>query len=67
MAEAVAVAGHYAYVANGTRGLEVLNVSDPAHPVRVGGYQTPGYADGICALDGYAYLNASFGGTRPAV
>ncbi|MBE0545907.1 MAG: hypothetical protein IH623_31650 [Verrucomicrobia bacterium] len=55
-AVAVAVAGHYAYVANGIGGLAILDVGDPAHPVRVGGYPTPTYAHGVYALSHYVYL-----------
>ena len=39
----MAVAGNYAYVADGA-GLQVIDVSNPANPVRVGGYDTSGYA-----------------------
>ena len=40
----VAVAGSYAYVADGDAGLRVINVANPAAPVEVGFYDTPGYA-----------------------
>jgi len=53
----VTVAGRYAYVANGARGLAIIDVSDPAHPAWVGGYQTSGSADRICLLGRYAYLS----------
>ena len=40
----VAVSGNYAYVADGVAGLQVIDVSNPANPQRVGGYDTSGYA-----------------------
>ena len=42
--EDVVVSGNYAYVANGEDGLQVIDVRNPAAPVRVGGYDTPGVA-----------------------
>jgi hypothetical protein len=52
----VAVSGHYAYVADGGAGLQVIDVSDPANPRRVGGYDTPGYAGGVAVSGHYAYV-----------
>ena len=46
----VAVAGNYAYVADGTAGLQVIDVSNPANSSRVGGYDTSGYADGVAVV-----------------
>ena len=43
----VTVSGNYAYVAHGVWGLQVIDVSDPANPRRVGGYDTSGYARGV--------------------
>ncbi len=39
----VAVSGNYAYVADENAGLQVIDVSNPANPQRVGGYDTSGY------------------------
>jgi hypothetical protein len=52
----VAVSGHYAYVAVGDAGLQVIDVSDPAHPRRVGGYNTSGWAHGVAVSGHYAYV-----------
>jgi hypothetical protein len=52
----VAVSGHYAYVADWDAGLQVIDVSDPANPRRVGGYDTPGYALGVAVSGNYAYV-----------
>jgi hypothetical protein len=55
-AQAVAVAGDYAYVADGAAGLQVIDIRDPANPRRVGGYGTSGYASGVAVAGNYAYL-----------
>jgi len=52
----VAVAGPYAYVADWEAGLQVIDVSDPARPRRVGGYDTPGFAQGVAVSGNYAYV-----------
>ena len=52
----MAVAGSYAYVADGKSGLRVINVANPAAPVEVGSYDTPGYADGVAVAGSYAYV-----------
>jgi hypothetical protein len=38
----VAVSGNYAYVADGAAGLQVIDVSNPASPQWLGGYDTAG-------------------------
>ena len=55
-AQAVAVFGHYAYVAAGSSGLFVLDISDPAAPVLAGSYDTPGQALGVTVAGNYAYV-----------
>ena len=52
----VAVAGGYAYVADYTAGLQVVDVSDPANPLTVGGLDTSGWAYHVAVADGYVYL-----------
>ena len=52
----VKVVGQYAYVAVGEGGLAVFDVSDPANPVRVGGYDTSGLAYGVAVAGNYAYV-----------
>jgi len=52
----VTISGTLAYVAAGSAGLRVVNVSDPAHPAEIGAWDSPGYAEGV-AVDGQvAYL-----------
>ncbi len=46
-AAAVDIFGDYAYVAAGEAGLQVFDISDPAHPELVGSFDTPRRADAI--------------------
>jgi hypothetical protein len=55
-AQSVAVAGGYAYVADSSGGLVVVDVSDPANPTYAGGYDTSGSAFGVAVAGGYAYV-----------
>lgn len=64
-ASAMAVVGNYAYVAAG--GLQVLDISDPAHPRRVGGRLASGSipgvtvsGNGVVVSGNYAYVVSSF-------
>jgi len=52
----IAVQGSHAYAATGDAGLQIFNVSNPAAPVRVGGYNTTGYALGVVVSGSYAYI-----------
>jgi len=60
----VAVVNGLAYVADSGRGLRVLNVADPAHPVEVGFYDTPGQASGVAVQGSYAYVADARNGLR---
>jgi hypothetical protein len=55
-AEAVAVFGDRAVLAAGTGGLLVIDVGDPAAPVVVGAYATPGRAADVAVAGATAYL-----------
>ncbi len=50
------MAGTYAYVADDTAGLRVVDVSNPAAPFEVGFYDTPGSAQGVAVAGAYAYV-----------
>ena len=52
----VAVSGSYAYVADYNSGLQIIDISNPASPSRVGSYDTPGYACGVAISGSYAYV-----------
>lgn len=48
--------GNYAYVALGSGGMEVLDVSTPKAPKRIGRVDTPGFASSIVVLGNHAYV-----------
>jgi hypothetical protein len=56
LAYGVAVSGNYAYVADGSAGLQVIDVSNPTNYVNVGGYNTSGTTYGVAVSGNYAYL-----------
>ena len=55
-AKEVVVAGNLAYVADGTAGLQVIDVSNPASPVRLGSYPTRGTARGVAVAGNRVYV-----------
>jgi len=48
----------YAYLADGSRGLRILDVSDPGAPILVGSEESPGFVEDIVVNGSYAYLAA---------
>jgi len=60
----VAVAGSFGYVADGSQGLRVIDVSTPEAPVEVGAVDTPGVAYGVAVAGGYAYVADGSQGLR---
>jgi len=52
----VAVVGTHAYVTVGGLGLQVIDVTNPASPVIVGGVNTRGYAQGVAVVGSCAYV-----------
>lgn len=52
----VVVADNLAYVAAGVGGLFIFDVSNPASPVRIGGYDTPGEAVDVVVSGGLAFV-----------
>ena len=57
----VAVAGKYAYVADGNQGLRVIDVADPENPQEVGFYNVPGYTLNVTLMGNYAYVASTIG------
>ncbi len=55
-ASGVFVISNYVYVADGTNGLVVLNISNPASPVIAVRVPTTGSASGVCVKNGYTYV-----------
>jgi hypothetical protein len=60
----VVISGNYAYLADGTNGLQVINISNPANPQRVGGYDTRGRSLGVVLSGNYAYVADDFAGLQ---
>jgi len=52
----VAVAGNYAYVADGSNGLVIVDVTNPAAPTLKGGYDTAGDSKDVAVAGKYAYV-----------
>lgn len=62
VANAIQTVGNLAYVAIGEGGLAIVNIADPAHPVRLGGYDTENYTSGLAIVGSLAYLADQHGG-----
>ncbi|MFQ5510622.1 MAG: FlgD immunoglobulin-like domain containing protein [Candidatus Krumholzibacteriia bacterium] len=60
----VAVSGDYAYVASGSVGLKVIDISDPINPTLAGQFNTPDFAQGVAVSGDYAYVCDRGGGLR---
>jgi hypothetical protein len=60
-AEAVAVAGSTAYVANGFEGLQIVDVSEPAAPRLTGSCRTDGNAYDVVVDGRYAFIADGYG------
>ena len=56
MGSAVCVRRDYAYVADGDRGLHIIDVSSPSSPREVGAFDTAGYALGVFVQGRHAYV-----------
>ena len=55
-ARGINVSGDYAYVADGSSGLRIADISDPANPDEVGVFDTPGNAVELYVNGNYAYV-----------
>src|SRR5262245_56888488 len=58
----IEVSGNYAYLAKGTNGLRIYDISDPRKPFRVGYVNDGGTAYGITISGNYAYLSSHTNG-----
>ncbi|NOZ79187.1 MAG: hypothetical protein GXP48_08440, partial [Acidobacteria bacterium] len=54
----------YAYVADASFGLRIIDITDPISPTEVGAYDTPGFPRDVVISGTYAYLVAQFAGLR---
>ena len=57
----VAVSGSYAYVADSSNGLVIIDISNPAVPTLAGSYNTAGYAQDVAVSGNYAYVSKTIG------
>ncbi|MFH0853982.1 MAG: fibronectin type III domain-containing protein [bacterium] len=48
--------GNYAYIADGTSGLQIINISNPESPIFVGNYDTASAAKDVYVSGNYAYI-----------
>lgn len=60
----VDVLGNFAYVAAGSAGLQVVDVSDPVNPFIVGSVATPGNANDVKVYGNYAYVADDISGLQ---
>jgi len=60
----VAVQGSYAYIAAGSSGLQILDISDPASPIYLGSVDTPGIASGVALLGDRVFIAAGTSGLQ---
>jgi hypothetical protein len=54
------VAGNYVYVADGSSGLRIIDVTNPSSPSQTGFYDTP--AGKVCLAGSYTYVTAGDSG-----
>ncbi|MDB9436099.1 DUF4347 domain-containing protein, partial [Dolichospermum lemmermannii CS-548] len=52
----VQVVGNYAYVADDSSGLQIIDISNPTTPTLKGNYNTSGYARNVQVVGNYAYV-----------
>lgn len=52
----VFVSGKNAYVADGDAGLEIVDITIPSSPIKVGGYNVPRYAHDVYVSGNYAFV-----------
>lgn len=48
--------GNYAFVADSTSGLQIINITDPQNPTLAGSYDTPSAAKDVFISGNYAYI-----------
>jgi hypothetical protein len=53
--EDICVDGNFAYIAGGTNGFHIFDISNPANPVWVGRVPTPGNVFAVTVANGFAY------------
>ena len=62
--QSIYISGSYVYVADGSSGLQVIDISDLASPVIIGSVETPYYALGVYISGSYAYVADGYSGLQ---
>ena len=57
----IAISGNYAYIANDHDGLQIIDISNPYKPVRVGGFRIERLVCAVAVSGAYAYVFDDFG------
>jgi hypothetical protein len=60
----VNLSGNYAYVADDTEGLQIIDIRDPSNPTFKGSYDTPGWAQNVALSGNCAYVANCQSGLR---
>ena len=60
--EGITIVGNYAYIADGSSGLAIVDISDPASPGNPVYKDTNGTATSVCVVGNFAYVAAFNGG-----
>lgn len=60
----VAISDHYAFVADDSSGLQIINIDNPGNPTLVGNYNTPGNSYFVVISGNYAYVADGLSGLQ---
>lgn len=52
----IAVQDKTAYIASGSAGLQIVDISDPSRPITLGSWQSSGFAEGVAVKDNTVFL-----------
>ena len=55
-AQGISLLNNFAYVADGSSGLQIIDVSNPANPFLLGEYDTPRFAESVSVAGSLAYV-----------
>jgi hypothetical protein len=61
-AQKVIISGNYAYLACRQAGLQIVDITNPASPVKVGSYDTSGYATNLAIWENYVAVSSGGSG-----
>jgi len=63
-ADTIVADGHLVYLAGGTAGLQVLDFTNPTHPVPIGAYAPPGHVYDVASFGPRAYVASHIAGVE---